>query len=63
VLRVSLTLEGPKPQFQARASLDKLDEAIKKSAEYGWLKMLDIKAESWDGLTQLVVNYFFVSLK
>jgi hypothetical protein len=51
---VGLTLEGPKPQFHAHTSLDKLDEAIRKSAEGGWLKMLGIKAESWEGLKQSV---------
>ena len=50
VSRVNLTLEGPKPQFDVYTSLDKLDEAIRRSAEGGWLKMLGIKAESWDGL-------------
>jgi hypothetical protein len=53
---VSLTLEGPKPQFQVRTSLEKLDEAIRRSAESGWLKMLGIKAESWDGLKQWVAK-------
>jgi len=53
---VGLTLEGPKPQFRARTSLEKLDDAIKKSAEYGWLKTLGIKAESWDGLRRWVVE-------
>ncbi len=53
---VSLTLEGPKPQFHARTSLEKLDEAIKRSAEDGWLKTLGIKAESWDGLKRWVVE-------
>jgi len=56
VFGVSLTLEGPKPQFRAHTSLDKLDEAIKRSAESGWLKMLGIKAESWDGLKQWVAG-------
>jgi hypothetical protein len=50
VSRVGLTLEGPKPQFDVYTSLDKLDKAIRRSAEGGWLKMLGIKAESWDGL-------------
>jgi hypothetical protein len=45
---VGLTLEGPKPQFHAHTSLEKLDEAIRRSAEGGWLKMLGIKAESWE---------------
>jgi len=53
---VGLTLEGPKPQFRARTSLEKLDDAIKKSAEYWWLKTLGIKAESWDGLRRWVVE-------
>jgi hypothetical protein len=53
---VGLTLEGPKPQFLAHTSLEKLDEAIRKSAEDGWLKMLGIKAESWDGLKRWVVE-------
>jgi hypothetical protein len=56
VSRVNLTLEGPKPLFQARISLDKLDEAIRRSAEVGWLKTLGIKAESWDGLKRWVVE-------
>jgi hypothetical protein len=54
VLGVNLTLEGPKPQFYAYTSLEKLDDAIKRSAEGGWLKMLGIKAESWDGLKRWV---------
>jgi hypothetical protein len=53
---VGLTLEGPKPQFQARTSLEKLNEAIRRSAEGGWLKMLGIKAESWDGLKRWVAG-------
>jgi hypothetical protein len=61
VYGVSLTLEGPKPLFQARASLEKLDDMIRKSAEGGWLKMLGIKAESWEGLKQRVAeNWDFV---
>jgi hypothetical protein len=56
VYGVSLTLEGPKPQFYAHTSLEKLDEAIRRSAEGGWLKMLGIKAESWDGLRRWVVE-------
>ena len=53
---VGLTLEGPKPYFRAHTSLDKLDEAIRRSAEGGWLKTLGIKAESWDGLKSWVVK-------
>ncbi len=56
VSSVGLTLEGPKPQFHAHTSLEKLDEAIRRSAEVGWLKMLGIKAESWDGLKRWVVE-------
>jgi hypothetical protein len=58
VLRVNLTLEGPKLHFEVYTSLDKLDEAIKKSAEGGWLKMLGIKAESWEGLKQWVAGHW-----
>jgi len=66
VSRVSLTLEGPKPQFRARTSLEKLDEAIRRSAESGWLKMLGDKAgledlmhvKSWDGLKQWVAGHW-----
>jgi hypothetical protein len=57
---VNLTLEGPKPQFYARTSLDKLDKAIRRSAESGWLKMLGIKAESWEGLKQWAAGHWDV---
>jgi hypothetical protein len=53
---VDLTLEGPKLQFHARVSLEKLHETIKKSTVGGWLKMLSIKAESWDDLKRWVVE-------
>jgi membrane-associated protease RseP (regulator of RpoE activity) len=66
VFRVSLTLEGPKPQFHARTSLEKLDEAIRRSAEGGWLKRLGTKAglenlihvKSWDSLKQWVAGHW-----
>lgn len=58
VLGVGLTLEGPKPQFYAYAPLDSLDEVIRRSAEGGWLKMLGVKAESWDGLKQWVAGHW-----
>jgi hypothetical protein len=66
VLGVGLTLEGPKPQFHARASLEKLDEAIESSAKNGWLKMLGVKAgledlmyvKSWDGLKRWVAGHW-----
>jgi hypothetical protein len=55
-LRVTLTLEGPKLQFYAHTSLNKLDETIRRSAEGGWLKMLGIRAESWENLKQMIVE-------
>ncbi len=36
-LRTTLTLEGPKLQVVVEVPLEKLDEAIRKSAEGGWL--------------------------
>ncbi len=56
VLGVVLTLEGPKPQFYAHTSLEKLDDVIRRSAEGGWLKMLGVEAESWDKLRRWVVG-------
>ncbi len=64
VFRVNLTLEGPKPQYYAHTSLEKLDEAIRRSAKGGWLNMLGTKAgledlmyvKSWDGLKQWVAK-------
>jgi hypothetical protein len=53
---VGLTLEGPKPQFYAHTSHEKLDETIRRSAEGGWLKMMGVEAESWDGLKRWVVE-------
>jgi hypothetical protein len=53
---VNLTLEGPKPQFYAYTSLKNLDDAIKRSARNGWLKVLGVKAESWEGLKGWVVG-------
>ncbi len=66
VLRVGLTLEGPKPQFHAYTSLEKLDEAIRRSAEGGWLRMLGDKegledlmhVKSWDDLKQWVAGHW-----
>jgi hypothetical protein len=55
-LRMNLTLEGPKLVVDVEATLEKLDETIRRSAESGWLKMLGIKAESWDGLKQRVAG-------
>ncbi len=61
---MNLTLEGPKPQYYAHTSLGKLDKAIRRSAEGGWLHMLGTKAgledlmdvKSWDGLKQWVAK-------
>jgi tetratricopeptide (TPR) repeat protein len=66
VLRVGLTLEGPKLQFHAYTSLEKLDEAIRRSAEGGWLHMLGTNAgledlmhvKSWEGLKQWVADHW-----
>jgi hypothetical protein len=55
-LRMSLTLEGPKLQVVVEAPLEKLDEAIRKSAEGGWLKILGIEAGSWDDLKGWVLD-------
>jgi len=43
-LRTTLTLEGPKLVVLAEAPLEKLDEAIRRSAEDGWLHMLGVEA-------------------
>ena len=55
-LRMNLTLEGPKLAVTVEAPLERLDEAVRKSAEGGWLKMLGITAESWEGLKQWVAE-------
>jgi hypothetical protein len=55
---VGSTLKGPKPQFYAHTSLKNLDEAIRRSAEGGWLKMLGVETESWDGLKQWVADHW-----
>jgi hypothetical protein len=59
-LRMGLTLEGPKPLFRAHTSLEKLDDTIRRSAEDGWLKMLGIKVESWEGLKRWVAGHWGV---
>jgi hypothetical protein len=53
-LRMSLTLEGPKLAVIVEAPLGNLDEVIKRSAEGGWLKMLGVETEGWDGLKRWV---------
>jgi hypothetical protein len=55
---VSLTLEGPKPLFYSYVPFDRLDEAIRRSAEGGWLKMLGIKVKDWEGLKRWVVEHW-----
>jgi len=65
-LRMNLTLEGPKLAVTVEAPLENLDEAIRRSAERGWLKMLGTKAgledlihvKSWDGLKQWVADHW-----
>jgi tetratricopeptide (TPR) repeat protein len=55
-LRMTLTLEGPKLAVMVEAPLDRLDEAVRRSAKGGWLKTLGIRAESWVGLRRWVVE-------
>jgi hypothetical protein len=65
---VGLTLEGPKPQFRARTSLEKLDEAVRRSAGGGWLRLLGVEAgledlmhvKSWDDLKRWVAEHWGV---
>jgi uncharacterized protein YdhG (YjbR/CyaY superfamily) len=59
-LRMTLTLEGPKLVVMVEAPLERLDEAVRGSAEGGWLKMLGTRAESWDGLRRWVVEHWDV---
>jgi hypothetical protein len=42
-LHMSLTLEGPKLAAIVDAPLEKLDDAIRRGAEGGWLRMLSDK--------------------
>jgi hypothetical protein len=65
---VNLTLEGPKPLFDAKTSLENLDNAIRISAEGGWLRMLSgregledlMYVKSWDGLKRWVAEHWDV---
>jgi len=65
-LRMTLTLEGPKLVVMVEAPLDKLDEAIRISAEREWLKMLSDKegledlmyVKSWDDLKRWVAGHW-----
>jgi len=60
-LRMTLALEGPKLAVTVKTPLERLDKAIRESAEGGWLKMLGINAGSWVGLRRWVVeNWDFV---
>jgi hypothetical protein len=69
-LRMTLTLEGPKLQVVVEAPLEKLDEAIRKSAEGGWLHMLGTKegledlmhVKSWDSLKQWVADHWGIAV-
>jgi hypothetical protein len=65
---VNLTLEGPKPLFDTKTSLENLDNAIRISAEGGWLRMLSdreglevfIHVKSWDGLKRWVAEHWSI---
>jgi hypothetical protein len=65
-LRMTLTLEEPKLQVIVEAPLDRLDEAIRRSVEGGWLRMLSDKegledlmyVKSWDGLKRWVADHW-----
>jgi hypothetical protein len=65
-LRMNLTLEGPKLAVEVEAPLENLDDAIRESAEGGWLKMLGTKAgledlihvKSWDDLKRWVAGHW-----
>jgi len=61
---VNLTLEGPKPLFDTKTSLENLDNAIRISAEGGWLRILSdregledlMHVKSWERLKQWVAK-------
>ncbi|MFZ8808788.1 MAG: PaRep2b protein, partial [Pyrobaculum sp.] len=63
---VNLTLDGPKPRFEAYTSLEVLNEAIRRSIEDGWLRMLGTEAgledlmnvKSWNDLKQWVAKHW-----
>jgi hypothetical protein len=57
-LRMTLTLEGPKLAVIVEAPLDRLDGAVRRSAEGGWLKMLGVEAEGWDDLKRWVAEHW-----
>ncbi len=57
-LGLSLTLEGPKLVLWFHTSADVLDEAVRRNAEEGWLKLLSIKARSWRELKHKVAEHW-----
>jgi hypothetical protein len=57
-LELNLTLEGPKLAFLFRTSADVLDEAVRRDAEEGWLKLLGIEARSWRELKHKVAEHW-----
>ena len=66
MIRVNLTLEGPKPLSLVYTSLEKLNEIIKRSVEGGWLHVLGTKAglkdlmdvKSWEGLKRWIAGHW-----
>jgi hypothetical protein len=59
-LELNLTLEGPKLVFLFHTSADVLDEAVRRDAEEGWLKLLGIEARSWRELKHKVAEHWGV---
>ena len=67
-LRMTLTLEGPKLMVDVEAPLERLDEAISRSARNGWLKVLGVETgledlmhvKSWEGLKQWVADHWSI---
>ena len=65
-LRTTLTLEGPKLMVDVEAPLERLDEAISRSARNGWLKVLGVETgledlmhvKSWEGLKRWVADHW-----
>jgi len=57
-LGLSLTLEGPKLVLWFHTSADVLDEAVRRDAEEGWLKLLGIEARSWRELKHKVAEHW-----
>jgi hypothetical protein len=59
-LGLSLTLEGSKLVLWFHTSADVLDEAVRRDAEEGWLKLLGIEARSWRELKHKVAEHWGV---